>query len=631
MSSRRAGTQALAVLGALLILPVAILFAAGACVTGSRQSVATEAPSGAETAPDTGASRDASPASVEADLVVVGSGIAGLSAALEAATAGARVVVVDMWSVFGGHAVMASGEVNIVDTPLQRASGVTDSPELAYEDFVRWGGEDVDRSWARRYARESRTEIYDWMTGLGVTFEKLNKPPGNSVPRMHETKGRGLGLVLPLFRACTLHPGIRFEWNTRVDDLLQDGSRIVGVRGTRLRTGEAFELRARAVLLATGGFQSNLDMVREHWPVDLPAPERLLVGAGRNATGSGHALATRVGGFLRNLEHQWNYATGLPDPRDPEKRRGLNARNRSAIWVNAAGRRFVNESEAANVALAALLKQQPQTYWEIFDESLKKDFWVSGTEWAEPGAISKRILENPRLAAQARSLPELAAAIGLPEEALLETVRRYNEMIEKGEDTEFNRFGPHSRSPRPYSPQQLAQPPFYAVQHFPVTRKSMGGVAVDEGCRVRHRREGTIPGLYAAGELTGFALVNGKASLEGTFLGAAILTGRSAARSVVADLTIQRTARLDRPLEAPKPPGAPQTVPCAGCHELPRLVTLKRPGYRHFESSHAGVLRDDRQCSQCHAGMAPYDAPAHKLNPLELANTCVTCHAAAGG
>jgi flavocytochrome c len=620
MTSRGERARQLAVPALFLALTAAILFVVGACATGARSPTGPGKPSAAPS--DTGA------VAWDADLVVVGSGIAGLSAALEAATAGARVVVVDMWSVFGGHAVMSSGEVNIVDTRLQHASGVSDSPELAYEDFVRWGGKDVDQAWARRYTRESRAEIYDWMTGLGVKFEKLNKPPGNSVPRMHETKGRGLGLVLPLFRACLTHPGIRFVWNTRVDDLLHDGSRIVGIRGTRLRTGEPLELRGRAVLLATGGFQSNLDMVREHWPVDLPAPERLLVGAGRNAMGSGHAIATRAGGFLRNLDHQWNYATGLPDPRDPEKRRGLNARNRSAIWVNAAGHRFVNESEAAHVALAALLKQQPQTYWEIFDEPLKKDFWVSGTEWAEPGAISKQLLEDPQLVARAKSLPELAAAAGLPVEALVETVRRYNEMVEKGEDTDFKRFGPSSRSPRPYSPQQLVQPPFYAVQHFPVTRKSMGGVAVDEGCRVRHRNDGNIPGLYAAGELTGFALMNGKASLEGTFLGASILTGRVAARSVVADLAIPRSAQPSRPLEERKPPGASQGTSCVSCHDISRLVTLKRPGYRHFESSHARVLKESWQCSQCHASMEPYDESAHRINPLELSGSCATCHAA---
>ncbi|NUQ13560.1 MAG: FAD-binding protein, partial [Gemmatimonadaceae bacterium] len=126
-------------------------------------------------------------------------------------------------------------------------------------------------------------------------------------------------------------------------------------------------------------------------------------------------------------------------------------------------------------------------------------------------------------------IAELAAQAGLPAAALEETVRRYNAQVAKGVDPDFGRFGPG----QPLQPVAVAQPPFYAVQFFPLTRKSMGGVAIDRDCRVIDARQQPIPGLLAAGELTGLAGINGKAGLEGTFLGPSMLTGRIAGRTAL--------------------------------------------------------------------------------------------------
>src|SRR5437867_5829437 len=139
----------------------------------------------------------------QTDIVIVGAGISGLSAALEAARSGAKVMVIDMGSVFGGHAVMSSGMVCMVGTPEQAASHVTDSPELAFRDFVQFG-EDANSDWSRFYARDSRREVYDWLHSLGMTDWELFPQiiPGNSVRRQHVAKGRGLGLVSPIYREC---------------------------------------------------------------------------------------------------------------------------------------------------------------------------------------------------------------------------------------------------------------------------------------------------------------------------------------------------------------------------------------------------------------------------------------------
>ncbi len=113
------------------------------------------------------------------DVLVVGAGISGLSAALEAAQAGVRVEIVDMWSIFGGHAVMSQGGLCMVGTPVQEERGIEDSPDLAYRDFVEWGG-DPDTEWVRFYVDNSRELMYDWLTDMGVTFDGVSRPAGNT-------------------------------------------------------------------------------------------------------------------------------------------------------------------------------------------------------------------------------------------------------------------------------------------------------------------------------------------------------------------------------------------------------------------------------------------------------------------
>jgi predicted oxidoreductase len=257
-----------------------------------------------------------------ADLIIVGAGLAGLSAALEAGRSGAKVLVLDEASLFGGHAIMSEGELSIVDSPLQRSKGVQDSPDLAYADFIKWG-EDNDPEWVHYYVEHSKVEIFEWVTAMGVSFSGLDPHAGNSVPRIHLTEGLGLGLVRPVYLECLKNPNIIFRWNVQVSSLLSERGTVGGVRGRNLRTGQETEFRAKAVILATGGFQSNVALALANWPANLAKPPVLLAGSGVNSIGSGLKLATDVGAALFHLDHQWNYTLGLPDPRYPGMHRGL--------------------------------------------------------------------------------------------------------------------------------------------------------------------------------------------------------------------------------------------------------------------------------------------------------------------
>lgn len=563
-------------------------------------------------------STDASPAdppNQTTDVIVVGAGISGLSAALDLGRGGARVTVIDMSSVFGGHAVMSQGSVSIVATPAQERAGIQDSPDLAFQDFHRWG-ENPDTDWVRYYVDHSRSDIYDWLDELGVRFSEVVSSSGNSVPREHQPVGRGIGLVTPIYRACLELGQIDFVWNSKVEQLLSDDGRVIGVLMRDMRTDRERQLQSHAVVLATGGFQSNLDMVREFWPADFRFPQRILAGSGRNSIGLGHQMAQAVGGELVHMDYQWNYFTGLPDPRYPGTNRGLNATNLYGILVNSEGRRFANFHGWAKEVMPILLKQKDATCWCIFDEAGKPFFSVSGSDWGDFKKVEKLIFQNPHLMKKADTFEELAKLAGLPEQNLVETVARYNDLVEQGDDKDFGRFGPGKSEFSNKASPQIAKPPFYAMQTFPLTRKSMGGVAIDLQCRVLDKRKQVIPGLYAVGELTGLAGINGKAALEGTFLGPCIVTGRVAARSMLKEL------------EVPTRPATTNDSRCAACHNMSELLSQAGEGFWHFEKVHRATQDRSLDCRHCHSELTPYREGEHRINRQSLTASCILCHVA---
>jgi len=549
------------------------------------------------------------------DVIVVGAGISGLSAALELGRSGARVTIIDMSSVFGGHAVMSQGSLSMVGTPSQERFGIRDSPDLAFNDFHAWG-EDPSTEWVRYYVDNSKREIYDWLDALGVRFSEVLASSGNTVAREHQPVGRGIGLVTPIYRACLELGQIEFVWNSKVDQLLSEQGRVIGVRVTDTRTNSQCEIRAKAVILATGGFQSNLDMVREFWPAQFRFPKKILAGSGRNSVGHGHKMAQSVGGDLFHMDYQWNYFTGLPDPRYPGTNLGLNATNLYGIIVNSKGRRFANLHGWAKEVMPVFLRLDEVTCWCIFDEPGKQFLTISGSDWGDFKKVDKLILQNPDLVKKAETIDELAKLAGLPAKELLETVVRYNELVELGEDKDFGRFGPGKPEFSNKASPKIATPPYYAMQTYALTRKSMGGVSIDMQCRVLDKQQQPIPGLYAVGELAGLAGINGKSALEGTFLGPCVLTGRVAARSLVKEL------------EIPPQPRELNKSRCANCHDMKDLLSRSREGYWHFEKVHRATEERGLDCRHCHSELTPYREESHRINHQSLTAGCVLCHMA---
>lgn len=559
------------------------------------------------------------PPSRDADVIVIGAGIAGIAAALEASAAGASVIVLDLNSVGGGHAVKAGG-LALVGTPLQAQRGYQDDVETAVRDLLAWG-EDADPEWVRRYLAASGPEVHDWLAGFGVRFAFILDTAQHSVPRFHFTRGAAVNVVVPMLHEALSRPAIGFRFNHEVTALLSDAGRVTGVRFRELRNGASGELHAPAVIIATGGAQGSLEQVREHWDAQLPQPGQLYIGGGAFALGSGLALARDAGAALTGLGRQTIFTSGIPDPRDASGERGLLTQNPAAIWVDAHGERFINEAGPSKLADAAVLRMEPARHWLVFDAQGLAQLRIRDAVWMNPDTLQREVVENPALVSRADTLAELAAAAGLPAAALEATVARWNAALARGEDGDHGRVGGGRDDP---FAQTISKPPFHAIARYPLTRKSMGGIAVDVQTQALDEQGQPIPGLYAAGEVTGVAGINGSHGGEGTFLGPSLWMGRLAGRAAALAAPADTAGEQRAPAVAASMTDLP--APQASADSLPALLALDREGYWHFGQVHRTVLERGEDCASCHTTAWPTAMATSPGQQRAQLASCTRCH-----
>ncbi len=410
---------------------------------------------------------------------------------------------------------------------MQKENGIEDTPDKAFNEWIKWGGPSTDQVWARYYIEHTLYDLYHWAEGFGVKWVDMKPQEGNSVMRWTRAEGNGLGLMTRLIDAFHARGGEIIP-NTEITRLKLDGDRVTGLEGTNTETGEPVEVTSKVVVVSTGGFYSNLDMILEARP-DL-RNERVMEGSGRGSTGSGHKLVRQVGGVLTHMDHVWFYAYATPDYRDPNQRRGLVCRHIPGyIWVNQQGRRFHNEAlSGGNSASPALLAQTPRHSWAIVDTPMKAKMEIADPYYRDGDKVKREkieeLLETSPFVKQADTLEELAQRIEVDVATFVETVDRYNQACQQGLECEPD-FGKPLKLSKPFD-----TPPYYAVQFFPLARKNFGGIKTDLECHVLNKHFEPIPGLFAAGEACGMAggHINGRAGLEGTMLGPSIFSGRVA-------------------------------------------------------------------------------------------------------
>jgi len=465
---------------------------------------------------------------VEADIAIIGGGGAGVAAAIEAGAAGAKVALIEQFDALGGTAAISGGGCLIVGTPLQKSQGIHDTPDLAFEDWVKWGQGTADEQWARYYIDHSLHDLYFWAERLGAKWIDMKFQEGNRVHRWHRPDNNGLGLMTVLINALKSGGAARILTGAAAKDILTQNGRVCGIRATSAKNGETTEIRSKTVVVTSGGFNSNLDMVLEHRP-EFKA-FKVMEGSGRGANGSGHKLIAELGGYFTHMDHIWFYVYATPDYRDPQGRRGLVFRlTPGYIWFNQQGRRFHDESRTGGAsATPALLRQNPPHAWAILDAPMTAKMEVADPYYRDGDKVRRdkvqELLDNSPYIRKADSLGELAQKIEVDAPAFLSEVEQYNKAFDAGLERE-PAFGKSLKQSKKFD-----TPPYYAIQLFPLARKNFGGVKTDLRCRVLNKYFDPIPGLYAAGEVAGMAggHINGRAGLEGTMLGPSIFSGRVA-------------------------------------------------------------------------------------------------------
>lgn len=458
------------------------------------------------------------------DVLVAGSGGAGVAAALDAARAGARVAIVESAPDWGGASAISGGGCFLVGTRLQRERGIQDSVDMAYEDWLAWGGDRADPRWARYYLERSNPDVFEWAESLGVTWEELVQHEGNRAPRWTRPTGQGLGLWKVL-AAAAREAGVT-EWYAEapvVGIAVQDG-RLAGVDLRDGPNGPVVRVTPRALVMATGGYMSNREMIGRHRP-DLAALG-VYEGSAVSARGEGHAVLEAVGADFANLDQVWMYVYAVPDHRDPEGRRGLAVRGvPDWIWVNRAGQRFHDEDRNGGASGTEAVLVQGRA-WAIFDATMAAGLTVADPYYrGETGVLGERIAaflrDNPSIHCGATPA-EVARKAGIDADGLEATLAAYREAVAAGGKDAFGRDLGRHRAPE--------TAPWYAMELALLARKSLGGVVTDLRCRVLQPDGTPLEGVFAAGEVAGMAggRINGARALEGTMLGPSLFSGRVA-------------------------------------------------------------------------------------------------------
>ena len=444
------------------------------------------------------------------DVVVIGAGGAGFSAAITARNAGANVVLLEKMPAVGGNSLISGAEMNVAKNWVQPKLGINDdSPELHAQDTFKGGDGKGDMKVINVMTHEALDAAKWCRDYLGVRFEDDNLFffGGHSRKRALIPVGHTGTEFIAKFQAKADELGIPVITNMKAEELIKDkDGRVVGVKATM--DGSEYTFNAKGgVVLATGGFGANPEMVKKYNP---KIDERFKTTDAPGTTGEALYMAERAGAQLVNMGYIQTYP--ICDPISGAIELIADARFDGAIMLNQEGKRFVEELQRRDVLSEAILNQTGQYCWVLWNDNIGK---ISNTVKAH--ANEYEAFTKQGIMTTCDDLKCIADFTKIPFDQLQKTVKRVSDMAGKGNDKDFNHRA---------GLMDMQQGKYYVIKAVPSTHHTMGGVRINEKAEALTAEGKVIPGLWAAGEVTG--VTHGTNRLGGNAYTDIIVFGRIA-------------------------------------------------------------------------------------------------------
>ena len=438
----------------------------------------------------------------ETDVLILGTGIAGMSAAMDPVEAGHKVMLVDKLERVGGESFIACGVMNVVGSKMQKDAGLEVDPETNWQKFLpilEKKGETDDMDY-KHNVYVYQTEWADRVAAdYGAVFQPITDYMGTGAPTSMLLPGNGIGdmqaVLTPLQKGLE-KKGATYKLNLRATNFIVDGEGApIGVRFNDEKNGKTVDIKAKKIIVATGGFSCNQEMVSTY----LPSQARL-GPLTVNSMGEGHQMCKALGGVYTHMDMEANRMSDLAQV---------------TVWgyfspqvqVTPQGRRFIKEDQSHDSPDAAA-KLGLGFWWTIFDDQAINSSQKWNVEMNMKGNAD-------RLVGPCSTLEELATAMDVPAANLLETFARYDELVAAGEDTDFK---------KKLFLQSLSAP-YYAMKHFPYRYKTHGGMKITTDSQLTDKDGTPIPNVYCCGSTVadsgsdlspnaGSGLISGKAVVE---------------------------------------------------------------------------------------------------------------------
>lgn len=447
---------------------------------------------------------------MEADVVVIGGGLAGLSAATTVAEAGSSVILIDKMPNIGGNTTRSGGTLNAVDPARQQLQEIEDSVELFIQNTYDAGDQKGNMELIKVMCENSESARY-WISEHGGKWqEKIYLTVGGLFPRSMDAENNPVETFLDPLSDAIKENGGEIIVNVKAEELIQEDGRVTGVKAMGT-DGTPYVLHAaKGVVMATGGFGANSEMVAKYSDT---IPENNPTTNSPAATGDGIIMGESVNANLVGME----YIQMLPNP-------GTNVyftgEIENSIYVNKMGERFVSEQGRRDVLCNAILQQPDSVMYAIFDSKTINDEFKSNQD----GSQDYVQLAKEGKCGYGETLEELAESIGVDADGLKKSVEDFNAIVAGEAEDPFGRelF---------YEP--ISDGPFYASIRTARTHHTMGGLEINTRAQVIDTDGNVIPGLYAAGEVTGG--IHGSNRIGGNALTDCVVFGRIAGDSILAD------------------------------------------------------------------------------------------------